>query len=92
MNPSYLGRSRVRGVLQLVFASSLLVAVFGCSVSVAPPPPPPAPCGEDPSVACSQGVGWSCTPGDDPESQEDGLRCSAPIPDGPQDDFCCWEF
>jgi hypothetical protein len=53
---------------------------------------PPAGCSADASVQCSRGDGWSCAAGDDPEAEVSGLSCSNPVADGPNDDFCCYEF
>jgi hypothetical protein len=92
MNPSCRERSLLRGALGLVLASSLVVSIFGCSVGVGPPPPPPPPCGEDSTVPCSRGVGWSCTPGADPEAQESDLQCSSATPITGLDTFCCYEL
>lgn len=79
-------------------ASVLLVSTFAgacqatASVSGSPSPAPPTGCSADGSVQCAQGVGWSCTAGDDPEAESSGLSCSDPTPDGPNDDFCCFEW
>jgi hypothetical protein len=39
---------------------------------------------------CRPGTfGYRCQAGDDPNSRDPALNCSAPVPDGPDDDFCC---
>ena len=70
------------------------LGLLGCTASTggSPPPAPPAGCGEDSTVHCSEGVGWSCSAGDDPEREQSGLSCSDPTPDGSNDDFCCFEW
>ncbi len=42
------------------------------------------------SLGCVAGTfGYSCAAGDDPTSLDPTLNCSAPTPNGPDDDFCC---
>ncbi len=52
---------------------------------------PPAGCVVDTSVDCSASgaVGYACDAGDDPGVEDPTLSCSAPTPDGSQDDYCC---
>jgi len=76
-----------------VVAAVALALIAGCQASASVgPPSPPSGCGQDSTVSCSQGVGWSCAAGDDPESEQSGLSCSDPTPDGSSDDFCCFEW
>lgn len=69
-----------------------LSAVAGCTASASATPDPPPGCGRDSSIPCSQGVGWSCSAGDNPEIEQANLSCSIPTPNGPNDDFCCFEW
>jgi hypothetical protein len=80
---------RIGGVVVL----ACLGAAAGCTVSasVEPLSPPPG-CSADSAVSCAVGVGWSCAAGDNPESQQANLSCSLPRADGPNDDFCCFEW
>jgi hypothetical protein len=80
---------RIRGFALL----ACLGAIVGCtaSASVSPTTPPPG-CGQDSSVSCSEGTGWSCQAGDNPENEQSNVSCSIPTPDGPNDDFCCFEW
>ena len=82
---------RIRGFVLL----ASLGAIIGCtaSASVSPAPSsPPAGCGQDSSVSCSQGNGWSCAAGDNPENESSNLSCSVPTADGSNDDFCCFQW
>ncbi len=75
------------------FGAIAALGLLGCTASnTGSPPPAPAGCGEDSSVQCAEGVGWSCNAGDNPESEQSGLSCSEPTADGPNDDFCCFEW
>jgi len=72
-----------------------LGTIIGCtaSASVSPPPPSAPPgCGQDSSLSCHQGSGWSCPAGDNPENEQSNLSCSVPTADGPNDAFCCFEW
>jgi len=81
---------------QVHFAMAALpivgILVGGCTASASLTAGPPAGCSADASVACSQGQGWSCAAGDNPEAEVGGLSCSDPTPDGPNDDFCCFDW
>ncbi|HEX8790567.1 MAG TPA: hypothetical protein VF765_06415 [Polyangiaceae bacterium] len=85
---------RIRGLAVLACVG----VIVGCtaSASVGPanrtPDEAPAGCGKDSSISCSEGTGWSCGAGDNPENQQSNLSCSIPTPDGPNDDFCCFEW
>jgi hypothetical protein len=48
-------------------------------------------CAQNDSVAgCAAGsFGFKCAPGDTPDKFDSTLTCSIPVPDGPDDDFCC---
>ncbi|MGH7293312.1 MAG: hypothetical protein ACRELB_00185 [Polyangiaceae bacterium] len=87
-------RSR-HGVLRAAAALPLVTAlVGGCTASagISAGGSPPAGCSVDSSIVCSQGAGWSCAAGDNPELEQSGLSCSEPTPDGPNDDFCCFDW
>jgi len=77
---------RIRGMA--LFAC--LGAAVGCTASVSVSPPPG--CGQDSSVSCPLGVGWSCSAGDNPEVEQSNLSCSTPTPAGSNDDFCCFQW
>jgi hypothetical protein len=85
---------RIRSLCITGAAATLLVAlVAGCSVSGSATIGPPANCGSDPSVQCpGGGQGWSCAAGTNPETEVGGLSCSIPQPNGPNDDFCCFDW
>jgi hypothetical protein len=71
----------------------LTAAIAGCTASAdVGPPAPPSGCSADNSVSCSEGTGWSCAAGDNPENETSGLSCSDPTSDGSNDDFCCFEW
>ena len=57
-----------------------------------PTPGAPSGCASESSVACSLGTGWSCQAGDNAEAEVSGLSCSDPMPSGPNDNFCCFEW
>lgn len=78
------------GYVALAASLATLVLVGGCSTSAGLSPPPG--CSADSSVSCAQGDGWSCDAGDNPEAEQSGLSCSDPTPDGPNDDFCCFDW
>jgi hypothetical protein len=80
---------RIQGLFVFVGLGVLVGCTANASVS---PPSAPSGCGEDSSVTCSQGVGWSCAAGDDPENEQSNLSCSEPTADGSNDDFCCFEW
>jgi hypothetical protein len=65
-------------------------AMIGCTAGASVTPAPPSGCGQDSSVSCSQGVGWSCPAGENPE--QSNLSCSIPTPNGSDDDFCCFDW
>jgi hypothetical protein len=77
-------------------AASVAALVVGCTASASVGGSgglaPPSGCSSDSSVQCSEGVGWSCSAGDNPEAETSGLSCSDPTPDGPNDDFCCFDW
>jgi hypothetical protein len=71
---------------------ALAALVYGCGTSPSSVGSiaAPAGCAPDTSLVCeSGGDGWRCDPGDNPETEESGLSCSIPQPDGSNDDFCC---
>jgi hypothetical protein len=84
------------GVLWVAATLPLTAAlVAGCTASAsvgAEGSGPPAGCNVDSSISCSEGAGWSCAAGDNPEAEQSGLSCSDPTPDGPNDDFCCFDW
>ena len=68
-----------------IFASLALLGALGlaqgctatASPDTAPPPSPGGPsCATDPTVACNDGTGYSCTAGDTPEESDATLLCS----------------
>ena len=83
--------ARIRGFVLLAFLGAIAGCTASASVSPAPSSPPPG-CSQDSSVSCSQGDGWSCAAGDNPENEYANLSCSVPTADGPNDDFCCFEW
>jgi hypothetical protein len=74
-------------------AALVVLALVGCTANASvAPASPPSGCGADSSVQCTQGTGWSCGAGDNPEQATSGLSCSEPAADGSNDDFCCFEW
>jgi hypothetical protein len=74
-------------------AALVFLALAGCTASASvSPSSPPSGCNTDSSVQCSQGTGWSCAAGDNPQQESSGLSCSDPTPDGSNDDFCCFDW
>ncbi len=78
--------------------AACVCVIVGCTANVSTPPPSsntpavvPAGCEKDSSVPCSQGTGWSCPAGDNPENQSN-VSCSTPTANGPNDDYCCFEW
>lgn len=81
------------------FVAACVFVVVGCTTTVSTNPPSsntpaevPAGCGKDSSVPCSQGTGWSCAAGDNPENEQSNVSCSTPTANGPDDDYCCFEW
>lgn len=70
------------------------ISALGCSTTVTTTGSisPPAGCSPDNSLNCTAGDGWTCSAGDNPEAEESGLSCSVPQADGPNDDFCCFQW
>ncbi len=81
-----------------LFVPTWLCAVAGCSANVTTAPANntpvevPAGCQNDSSLSCAAGTGWTCAAGDNPENEQSNLSCSIPTADGPNDDFCCFEW
>jgi hypothetical protein len=91
---------RLHNAIAVTALLSCSILAYGCSATVTTSPPPPttgtAPsgCSFDQSVDANclgGGTGYSCTPGDNPESEDTSLSCSVPEPDSTtgNDDFCC---
>jgi hypothetical protein len=80
-----------RGLVVLLSCLGM-ACTASATVGTAPSPSPPSGCSPNGSVSCSKGVGWTCSAGDNPEAEVSGLSCSLPAPDGPNDDFCCFEW
>lgn len=82
----------LRGLLVVACLGGTAACTASASVAPAPPPSAPAGCAQDSTVSCSQGVGYSCSAGDNPEQEESNLSCSIPSPNGSEDDFCCFQW
>jgi hypothetical protein len=87
---------KYRNIVSVAAAVAALVAcAAGCTAnaSVSAGLSPPAGCSTDSSLVCSAGaVGWTCSAGDNPELETSGLSCSIPVANGPNDDFCCFDW
>lgn len=81
----------VRGLVVLACLGAVVGCTASASVATSAPSAPPG-CAQDPSVSCAQGASWSCAAGDNPENEQSNLSCSTPTPDGPNDDFCCFQW
>jgi hypothetical protein len=76
-------------VLLLGVVVSACTLDAGVSATLTPPPG----CSPDSSIVCpGGGDGWVCGAGDNPEAEQGGLSCSIPQADGPNDDFCCFQW
>jgi hypothetical protein len=76
-------------------AAVAAVCAAGCSVNAGVSASVTAPpnCTAAPALSCIRGAnGWTCPAGDNPEAEVSGLSCSIPTPDGPNDDFCCFDW
>jgi hypothetical protein len=79
----------------LAVAAALAAVAAGCSVNanVGATIGPPGPCTTNGALSCISGAyGWTCPANYNPEDQEAGLSCSVPQPNGPNDDFCCFQW
>jgi hypothetical protein len=81
-------RFRLAGTIALLAFSAL---PLGCSTTVTVTTP--AGCTTNNSLACVNGAqGFTCAAGDNPEAEDSSLSCSVPQADGPNDDFCCFQW
>jgi hypothetical protein len=81
-------RFRLAGSIALIAFAALPLA---CSTTVTVTTP--TGCTVDNSLACVNGAqGFRCAAGDNPEVEDSSLSCSVPQPDGPDDDFCCFQW
>jgi hypothetical protein len=74
---------------------ALVAGLLGCTASIGASGTlgPPGSCTTNASLQCISGAyGWSCPAGYNPEDQVAGLSCSIPVADGPNDDFCCFQW
>jgi hypothetical protein len=85
-----------RSIVFVGVAGALALALAaGCTVTAETTASPYTNCTQDPSLNChAGGAGWRCAAGTNPEDEVANLSCSIPVPDGPDDDFCCiaWAY
>ena len=70
------------------------LSVAGCTATATAGPAPPVSsgCGQDSSVACRGGTGYSCAIGSVPSDDDSSLACSVGVAASDADLYCCVSF